>query len=82
MDKKVLFNTDRQMTLNCGLDLESVYFSYILHIVSLRRTFDKSLMNIFQRLREIWSGQESVTDGQTDGHTKGIPISPSPAPAC
>ena len=31
---------------------------------------DQSLMEIFQRVQEIWSGQESVTDGQTDeGHS-------------
>ena len=42
---------------------------WILHIDSLRRTFDQSLMKIFQRVQEIWSGQESVTEGQTDGQT-------------
>ena len=41
----------------------------LLHIDSLRRTFDQSLMKIFQRVQEIWSGQESVTEGQTDGRT-------------
>ena len=40
---------------------------WILHIDSLRRTFDQSVMKIFQRVQEIWSGQESVTDGQRDG---------------
>ena len=25
---------------------------------------EQSLMKIFQRVQEIWSGQESVTDGQ------------------
>ena len=28
--------------------------------------FDQSLMKIFQRVQEIWSEQESVTEGQTD----------------
>ena len=27
----------------------------------------QSLMKIFQTVQEIWSGQESVTEGQTDG---------------
>ena len=52
---------------------------WVLHIDSLRQTFDQSLMKIFQRVREIWSGQESVmdeTDGQTDGQTKAISIIP------
>ena len=40
---------------------------WVLHINSLRRTFDQSLMKLFQRVQEIWSGQESVTVGQTDG---------------
>ena len=38
---------------------------WVLHINFLRRTFDQSLMKIFQRVQEIWSGQESVTEGQT-----------------
>ena len=42
---------------------------WVLHIDSLRRTFDQSLMKIFPRVQEIWSGQESVTEGQTDGWT-------------
>ena len=42
---------------------------WVLHIDSLRRTFDQSLMKIFQRVQEIWSGQESVTEGQTNGQT-------------
>ena len=37
---------------------------WVLHIHSLRRTFDQSLMKTFQRVREIWSGQESY--GRTD----------------
>ena len=40
-----------------------------MHIDSVRRTFDQSLMNIFQRVQEILSGQESVTEGQADGQT-------------
>ena len=51
---------------------------WVLHIDSLRRTFDQSLMKIFQRVQEIWSGQESVTEGQTDGQTKAISIIPHP----
>ena len=35
---------------------------WVLHINSLRRTFDQSLMKIFQRVQEI----ESVTEGQMD----------------
>ena len=41
----------------------------VLHIDLLRRTFDLSVMKIFQRVQEIWSGQESVTEGLTDGRT-------------
>ena len=29
------------------------------------------LMKIFQRVQEIWSGQDSVMEGQTDGRTDG-----------
>ena len=42
---------------------------WVLHIDSMRRTFDRSLIKIFQRVQEIWSGQESVTEGQMDGQT-------------
>ena len=42
---------------------------WVLHIDSLRQTFDQSLMKISQRVHEIWSGQESVTEGQTDGQS-------------
>ena len=42
---------------------------WVLHIDSMRQTFDQSLMKIFQTVQEIWSGQESVTEGQTDGQT-------------
>ena len=42
---------------------------WVLHIDSLRRTFDQSVMKIFQRVQEIWNGQESVMEGQTDGLT-------------
>ena len=41
----------------------------VLHIVSLRRTFDQSLMKIFPGVKEIWSRHESVTDGQMEGRT-------------
>ena len=60
------------MTLTCGLEL--AWLTWVLHIDSLRRTFDQSLMKLFQRVQEIWSGQESVTDGQT----KAISIIPHP----
>ena len=42
---------------------------WVLHIDSLRQTFDQSLMKIFQRVQEIWSRQESVMEGQTDRQT-------------
>ena len=35
-------------------------------------------MKIVQWVQEIWSGHESVKDGMTDLHTKGIPIAPVP----
>ena len=55
------------MTLTC--DLELAWLTWVLHINSLRQTFDQSLMKIFQRVQEIWSRQESVTERQTDeGH--------------
>ena len=53
------------MTLTCDLDLGMVDL-WVLHIDSLRRTFDQSLMKIFQRVQEIWSRQESVMEGRTD----------------
>ena len=56
------------MTLTCDLDLELVDL-WVLYINSLRRTLDQSLMKIFQWVREIWSRQESVMEGQTDGQT-------------
>ena len=31
---------------------------YVLHIISLRQTFDPNLINIFQRVQEIWSEHE------------------------
>ena len=31
---------------------------WVLHIISLRRTFDPNLINIFQRVQEIWSEHE------------------------
>ena len=30
----------------------------------MRQTFDQSLVKIFERVQEIWSGHESVADGQ------------------
>ena len=59
----------KPMTLTC--DLQLAWLTWILHIDSLRRTFDQTLMKIFQRVQEIWSGQESVTEGHTDGQTDG-----------
>ena len=57
------------MTLTCGMvDL------WVLHIDSLRRIFDQSLMKIFQRVQEIWSDKKVLrkdrrTDRRTDeGH--------------
>ena len=35
------------VTLNCDLDLVSAWLSYVLHIVSLRQTYDESLKKIF-----------------------------------
>ena len=50
--------------LNCDLDLESgCAESWVLHIDILRWTFDQSLMKIFKSVQEIWSRQESVTEG-------------------
>ena len=57
------------MTFYC--DLDGMLELWVLHIASLRQTFDQSLMKIFQRVQEIWSGQESVTEGQTDRWTDG-----------
>ena len=74
------------MTLTCDLDLELTWLTYGFCTDSLRQTFDQSLMKIFQRVQEIWSGQESVTEGQrdgqtdrqTEGQTKAISIIPHP----
>ena len=49
------------MTLKRDLDLES---AWVLHMVSLRGTFEMGLMKIVQRVQEIWSGHKSVTEGQ------------------
>ena len=76
----------KPMTLTCDLDFELAWCTWVLHIDLLRRTFDQSLMKIFQRVQEIWSGQESVTEGHTDGWTdrwtdrqmKAISIMPHP----
>ena len=65
----------KHMTLTCDLDLGMVDL-WVLHIDSLRQTFDQSLMKIFQRVQEIRSRQESVTEGQTDGQMKAISIIP------
>ena len=39
---------------------------WVLYIDSLSRTFYQSLLKIFQRVQEIWSGHESVMEGQTE----------------
>ena len=44
---------------------------WVLHIDSLRQTYNQSLMKIFQRVQEIWSGQKCVTEGQMDGRMDG-----------
>ena len=54
------------MTSTCDLELAWLTYGFCTS-THLRRTFDQSLMEIFQRVQEIWSGQESVTEGQTDG---------------
>ena len=36
-----------------------------------------NLMEIEHRAQEIWSGQESITEGMTDRQTEGIPIAPN-----
>ena len=55
---------------------------WVLHIDSLRRTFDQSLMKIFQRVQEIDMERTRKcygrTDGRTDGQTKAISIIPHP----
>ena len=45
------------MTLKCDHDLESAK-SRILHIVSLRGTFELCLTKTFQSVQKIWSGRE------------------------
>ena len=55
------------MTLTCDLDLELAWLTWVLDIDSLRQTFDQSLMKIFQKVQELRSGQESVTEGQMGG---------------
>ena len=41
---------------------------WVLHINLLKQTFDQSLMKIFQRVQEIWSGQEVLMkDRPTNG---------------
>ena len=53
---------------------------WVLHIISLRRTFDQSLMKFFQRVQRCgadtkvlqtdkWT--DGVTDGQIDGQKDG-----------
>ena len=43
---------------------------WVLHVISLWRAFDQSLLKIFERVQEIRSGQESVKYGQMeDGRT-------------
>ena len=51
------------------LNLELAWLTWVLHMDSLRQTFDQSLIKIFQRIHEIWSRQESVKEGQLDGRT-------------
>ena len=46
------------VTFNCDLDLELACLLWVLHIASLRQTFDQSFMKIFQRVQGIWSEQE------------------------
>ena len=43
----------RRMTFNCDLDLESALLSLVLHIISLRRTFDP---NLTRQSEWQWSG--------------------------
>ena len=59
----------KPMILTCDFDLVGMVDLWVLHIDSLWRTFDPNLMKIFQRVQEIWSGQESVTEGQMDRQT-------------
>ena len=46
------------VTFNCDLDPESACVRWVLHIASLRQTFDQNFMKIFQRVQEIWREQE------------------------
>ena len=50
-------STLKLVAFNCDLDLESVEL-WVQHIISVRRTFDPYLINIFQRVQEIWSEHE------------------------
>ena len=65
------------MTLTCDLDFVGMVDLRILHINSLRRTFDQRLKKIFQRVQEIWSRQQCYgrtdrwTDRWTDRFTDG-----------
>ena len=61
------------MTLTCDLDLELAWLTWVLHIDSLRRTFDQSLMKIFQRVQDMEQTRKCYgrTDRQTDGQTDG-----------
>ena len=44
--------------LNYDLELVGMLELWVLHIASLRQTFDQSFMKIFQRVQEIWSKHE------------------------
>ena len=46
------------MTFNCDRDLVGMIELWVLHIISLRGTFDQSLMKILQGVKEIRSGLE------------------------
>ena len=46
------------MTLTCDLDLELAWLTRVLHMDSLRRTFDQSLEKILPWGKEIQSGHE------------------------
>ena len=63
------------MTLTC--DLELAWLTWVLHINSLRRTFDQSLMKIFQKVQRYGADKKVLgKDRQMDGQTKAISIIP------
>ena len=58
------------MTLTCDLDLELAWLTYgFCTLTYSGEHLTQRLMKIFQKVQEIWSGQEIVTEGQTDGRT-------------